>query len=114
MPLDPVGLAAQAPYGRRALDPVDLAAQGFPDRGVDAADLAARAPAYAPPEPAPIHSVPANELTAIYGNEFSKGLRRGTLGIIGTTEGYAAQLAEPFSTKLSDQLFAEANKTLDF
>ena len=48
-----------------------------------------------PPEPS-IRSRSAADLPSIFGNEFTKGLRRGALGVKGTAQGYAAQIAEPF------------------
>ena len=46
--------------------------------------------------------------------EFEKGLKRGGLGTVGTLQAFAGQVAEPFSARIANELFDEANKTLNF
>lgn len=106
MPIDPL---------RRPYDATELAANAPLARSIGAVDLAAQAPAYTAEPDAPLRPMTATELPGAFGdNEITKGLRRGLLGIFGTSQAAKAQLAEPFSARIANQMFGEANRTLDF
>jgi predicted NAD-dependent protein-ADP-ribosyltransferase YbiA (DUF1768 family) len=49
-----------------------------------------------------------------YGNEFTKGFRRGALGMLGTGIAAVGQAVEPFSAKKAQEMFEGAKQILDF
>jgi hypothetical protein len=64
--------------------------------------------------PTPNKTPIAEELENIYGNEFTKGFRRGAIGMLGTTQAFAGQLMEPLFPDAAKKMFDEARQTLDF
>lgn len=65
--------------------------------------------------PTPNKTPMQEQLEGAYGNEFTKGFRRGALGLAGTSLGLGGQVAEAFGAKkAAESMFGEARRILDF